>query len=302
MRRFGQRKDLELFGVARRKLSLANYLSVDLSQPFDLPFRPDVVIHAAARASPWGTAREYVTQNVEATRQVIRFCEQQGLPKLLYVSSSSVFYRNEHQFDLTEESPIGPAFVNQYAATKYAGEELARTYAGEHLILRPRAVFGPGDTVVFPRILVAARQGRLPQFIPDGQPAIGDLVYIDTLCDYLLKAATQTTPHKAYNLTNAKPVELQALVLTVLERLGIPAPRRQFKVSTAMRLATLTEWTYRLFRLAGEPPITRFGVSVFAYSKTFDTTRMLTDLGEPSVSLDEGIDRFITWQKAQSAS
>jgi nucleoside-diphosphate-sugar epimerase len=42
-------------------------------------------------------------------------------------------------------------------------------------------------------------------------------------------------------------------------------------------------------------------VGVFAYSKTFDVSRALQDLGPPSVSLDEGVERFITWQKQQWA-
>ena len=29
-------------------------------------------------------------------------------PRLIYISSSSVFYRDGHQFNLTEASPIGP--------------------------------------------------------------------------------------------------------------------------------------------------------------------------------------------------
>jgi nucleoside-diphosphate-sugar epimerase len=46
--------------------------------------------------------------------------------------------------------------VNAYAETKAMGEALVRTYEGPWVIVRPRAVFGPGDTVLFPRILAAA--------------------------------------------------------------------------------------------------------------------------------------------------
>ena len=49
----------------------------------------------------------------------------------------------------------------------------------------------------------------------------------------------------------------------------------------------------------GEPPVTRFGVSVFAYSKTFNVARALRDLGPPSVPLAEGVNRFVRWQAAQ---
>ena len=59
------------------------------------------------------------------------------------------------------------------------------------MILRPRAVFGPGDTVLFPRVLTAARKGRLPLLVSDGPPPQGDVIYIDNLCHYMLQAATR---------------------------------------------------------------------------------------------------------------
>jgi nucleoside-diphosphate-sugar epimerase len=301
MRRFSDRPDLVLSGVARRPMGLPNYTQLDLSCPFDLPQNPDVVIHAAARASPWGSFGEYQAQNVAATANVIDFCQRHGHPRLIYISSSSVFYREEHQLGMTETSPIGPGFVNAYAQTKYQGEELVNAYPGEHVVLRPRAVFGPGDNVLFPRILEAAARGKLPLFTGQDRAVMGDLIYIDVLCDYMLAAAMAPSISGSYNLTNAQPVEIQSLLLQILQRLGLPAPTRRVSVANALRAATVAEWIYRLLRLPGEPPITRFGVGVFAYSKTFDVSRTLSDLGPPSVTLDEGVERFIAWQKQQGS-
>ena len=300
MRRFAHRKDLEIFGVGRRATEFDNYARRDLVEPLDLPFKPDVVIHAAALASPWGTRAEFARQNVRVTENVVGFCERNGYPKLVYISSSSVFYRNEHQFDLTESSPIGPSFVNEYAATKYGGELVVSRYAGRSVVLRPRAVFGPGDTVLFPRILRAAKLGRLPLFISDGPPAVGDLLYIDNLCDYMLSAVTRREVVGSYNLTNGHAVGIQDFLLEVLQRLDLNAPKRRVNVRTAMLVAGLVEGGYRLLRLRREPPLTRFGVSVFAYSKTFDVAKALSALGKPSVGVREGMDRFIAWQRSQS--
>jgi len=250
MRRFSSRPGLTLHGIARRAVDLPNYQRIDLTRPFDLPFEPDVVIHAAARASPWGTRRQYHEQNVVATRNVVDFCEKKGKPRLVYISSTAVFYREEHQFDLTETSPIGPRFVNEYAATKYRGETVVQSYRGESLILRPRAVFGPGDTVLFPRVLAAARKGVLPLFVGQTQPVMGDLIYIDTLCDYLPDAAQRAQVAESYNLTNGRPVEIQRLLLDVLDRLGVPRPKRQLSIASALRVATVLEWLYRLLRLS----------------------------------------------------
>ncbi len=299
MRRIAQQPGVSLCGVGRRATDLPNYHRCDLSRPFDLPFDPDVVIHAAARAAPWGSEADFDAQNVAATRNVIDFCLRRGRPRLIYVSSSSVFYRESHQLDLREDSPIGPDFVNTYARTKHAGEVLARAYPGEVVIARPRAVFGPGDTVLFPRVLEAARKGALPRFIGQDGPVMGDLIYIDSLVDYLYRIATLPRPAESYNLTQGEPVDVQALLMTVLTRLDVPLPTRTLRVGTALRLATAVEWMYRILRLRGEPPLTRFGVGVFAYAKTFDPSRTQVDLGPPSVGLDEGIDRFVAWQRAQ---
>jgi nucleoside-diphosphate-sugar epimerase len=301
IRRFRDRPDLILHGVGRRPLSDPDYTSVDLSRRFELAFEPDVVIHAAARAAPWGTAAEYERDNVEATRNVIDFCRRRPRrPRLIYISSSSVFYRPGSQLNLTEDSPIGPQFMNRYAATKHAGELLVREYGGSWLIVRPRAVFGPGDTVLFPRLLAAARAGRLPLFT-GGPPAVGDLIYIDTLVDYLMRAVERPELTGSYNLTNAEPVEIQSFLLDLFARLGLPAPRRRVSIRTALWAAGLTEAVWTLLRLRGEPPVTRFGVGVFAWSKTFDVRRALADLGPPSVSIADGLDAFVRWVRETAA-
>ncbi len=302
--RFRDRPDLAIHGIGRRALPDPTYSSIDLSRPFDRlsdpEFVPDVILHAAARATPWGTIEEYRRDNVEATRRVIEYALANGRPRLIYVSSSSVLYRDGPQLGLSEASPVGPAFVNRYAETKAEGERLVQAYPGSWLIARPRAVFGPGDTVLFPRILAAAKKGKLPRFdTGDAPPAIGDLIYVDTLADYLLSACLRSDLSGVYNLTNAEPVAIQPLLLDLFERLGLPAPKRTVSVRRAFVAATVLELVWRFFRLSGEPPITRFGVGVFAWSKTFDVTKMLADFGPPSVSLAEGIEAFVRWQLAR---
>lgn len=307
LRRAGTASTQAWLGVGRRTLDAPGfaYLRHDLSQPLALDERFDVVVHAAARATPWGSTAQYRRDNVEATRLLVDWCERHGRPRLLYLSSSSVFYRAGDQFDLTEDAPIGPQFVNRYAASKYAGEQCVRQYGGNHLILRPRAVFGPGDTVLFPRILAAARRGRLPLLVrADGRAAVGDLIYIDTLSDYLLRAIARPELTGAINLTNAEPVALEALLLSVLRGLGLPQPRRRVAVRTAMAGAALLEASWRALPclLTGEPPITRFGVGVLAWSKTFDVRHQLATLGPPSVAMSDGLAAFIAWQRAQLGS
>jgi nucleoside-diphosphate-sugar epimerase len=211
-----------------------------------------------------------------------------------------VFYREEDQLGMTEESSIGPGFVNHYARTKHEGEEVVRGFSGSWVILRPRAVFGPEDTVLFPRILRAGQQGRMAFISRPGPPAVGDLIYIDALCDYMLRAALDGAVTGEFNLTNNEPVEIQAFLLRIFAELGLPAPSRRIPRDRALVAGTVLEWFFKLFLPGKEPPITRFGVGVLAYSKTFDVSKSLRELGPPSVSIEEGVQRFLEWQKRQA--
>lgn len=296
----------QTFGIGRRRLDRDDYASVDLGRvaPEEmaglpaLPWQPDAVIHCAARATPYAPRKAYDRDNVTATRTVVEWCRRLGSPRLVHVSSSSVLYRDGDQLDLTEDSPVGPTFANDYARTKAESEAVVREYDASWVVARPRAVFGPGDTVLFPRIIAAAKAGRVPRLTGRAEPAVGDLVYVDNLADQLLQLAARPELGGVYHLTNAEPVEIQAMLLEVIDRLGLEPPTREVSLTTAMRAATVLERAWRLLHLPGEPPITPYGVGVLSWSKTFVPDKMLRDLGTPQVSVAEGVDRFVAWQRA----
>lgn len=286
--------------LGRRPLVADDYRVVDLSSPFDLDFAPDVVIHAAARSSPWGSRRAYEAQCVATTRHVLDFCATHGRPHLIHVSSAAVLYENQHQLGLREESPLADPPINEYARAKSRSEELVRAYEGAWCIVRPRAVFGPGDPVVFPRILRALERGRLPLFLSD-RPVMADLIFIDTLAEYILRCAEKRASG-IYHLSQGEPVEIQAFIRRICSELGLTPPQRRVSTEQALRFARLLEGLHRMLPFLGEPAVTAFGVSVFAHSKTLDVSRALRDLGAPAVSLEEGFRRFIAWQRCQRAA
>ncbi|HEV7278994.1 MAG TPA: NAD-dependent epimerase/dehydratase family protein [Pirellulaceae bacterium] len=292
MRKLG----IDAVGLGRRGDRRDGYFVHDLRQPISKGALPhfDAVVHAAARSSPWGTQAEFHADNVCATEHVLAFCRENGLPKLVFLSSSSVHYESRDQFDLSEETPLPAVAVNRYAATKRQAEESVRRYEGGSVILRPRAVFGPHDTVLFPRILRAAQAGRLPLLVRS-PPVVGDLIYIENLVDYIVRAATDSGVRGTYLVTNGAPVPVLEFLLSVFAKLGIPEPKRRVSAKTAMAVAGVIETMYAMLRLRQEPPITRFGVHVFAYSKTFDVRRAIADMGPPAVTNEEGVDRFVRW-------
>ncbi len=271
----------------------------DLSHPLpsNLP-RHDVVIHAAALASPWAAPAAYQAHIVNATSNLLRHAQDRQVGQFIFISTTAVFYVLGDQFNLTEDSPFPDPPANLYAGAKRKAERLVREQRPDALILRPRAIYGPGDTVLFPRILRAAAKGMLPSIVrPDGSAAIADMVYIGNLV-HAIERAMVLGIGGAVNVTDACPQETDRLLAQILSRLGYPAPRLHLAVPTAMRMARAAEVVSS--RLLGwrEPPITRFGVSAVAHSKTFDVTRMLSLLGPPPFTPEQGVNAFIEWQKA----
>ena len=242
----------EVCAIGRRPIADTDYRIRDLANGCDVDYKPDVVVHAAARSSPWGRRRDFEEQNVLATENVRSFCDSAGRPLLVHLSTGAVYYRDEHQLRIKEETPFPPIPINEYARTKLLGESVVRAYQGPWCILRPRAVFGPGDTVVLPRVLRAARARTLP-WIEADEPVMGDLIYIDSLVEYIVRVI-EIRATGAYNLTNNHPVPILAFLEEVLGKLGLPIPTRRMRAKTMMRLASVIETAYRMLPIIGGAP------------------------------------------------
>jgi len=300
-----ERQGLEVFGVSRRPPlagATDDHLAHDLATPLpsSVP-RADVIVHCAARASPWGSEEDYHRDNVVTLRHMLEFAERTKPRRFVFISSSSVHYNFADQEGLREDTPWPTRPVSRYAASKRVGEAMVRGLEGvPWTILRPRAVFGPGDTVLFPRILEAARRGALPEIARRGASARTNLLFIDNLCRYV-EAVVARDAGGVFLLTDREVIDVARELRGVFERLDIPPPRRRIGPGTALAAAGAMELAYRVLGRRDEPPATRFGVANLAYTRTFDITRAIEELGPPPVTTAEGIDAFVTWQKAQPA-
>ena len=86
LQRFRARPGLEILGVGRRTLAEPDYRSIDLSRPFTLDFRPDVVIHAAALAVPWACRTGLSAPQRRRYRARARLLLRGGRSRLVYLS------------------------------------------------------------------------------------------------------------------------------------------------------------------------------------------------------------------------
>lgn len=275
----------------------------DLTQPLPETVAPcDVLIHCAALASPWAAPQDYEAANIIALRNILNWAEANAVPHFVFISSSAVQYAFADQLDLAEDTPWPERPINLYAASKRRGEAMVAASPLNSAIVRPRAVYGPGDTVVFPRILHAASKGVLPKLKrKDGKVPRISLLYIDNLC-WFLERIIDGGHAGVFNLADGQSMETPALLETVLNRLGLPQPRLELGVGTAMALAGAFEFTSRWLQNWREPPVTKFGVASLAYSKTIDTRKAVGLHGTPLVSFEDGLDTFLQWQAEQMRS
>lgn len=261
----------------------------------------DIVYHLGAQTTPWGRRRDFDATNVAGTASVIMGCWRHRVQRLVYVSSPSVLFNFSDQFDLRDDAPYPKRFSSDYARSKALGEVLVQRAARRGLdavIVRPRAVFGPGDATLFPRLLRVARLGRLPR-IGLGD-TVTELTYIDNVVHALILAMTVAgATAQTCTITNGKPVALWPVIDRVLATQGLRTSDRTLPLAVAMRIARLTELVWRLLRISTEPPVTRYSVGLLGYSQTFDPRAARETLGyAPVVSLEDGIARTLDWLRA----
>lgn len=250
----------------------------------------ELVYHAGALSAPWGKRTEFFATNTGGTEAVLAGCRRYGVRRLIYVSSPSVVFDGRDQLEASEQVAYPSRFTSIYALTKKLGEDRVRTAseAGlETVILRPKAIFGPGDQALLPRLIAAARQGRLPQ-IGDGRNLV-DLTYVDNVVHALLLAAeVRAAAGKIYTITNGEHVLLWEVIREVLQRLDLSERLRTIPLALALSAAALME--ARAALTCVEPLLTRYSVLILARTQTYTIDAARRELGyTPQISLADGI-------------
>jgi nucleoside-diphosphate-sugar epimerase len=262
----------------------------------------DTIIHSAAMSTPWGRREDFLRTNVEGTGRLVRSARQAGVRRVVHVSSSSVVFDNQDRFGVTEALPLPSSFLSYYTESKALAEEVVRRAEGiETVVVRPRAIFGPGDTSLLPRFLRLAREGQL-RIIGDGKN-VQDLTYVDNVVDALLLArGAPAAAGKTYFVTNDEAVPLWDFLKQCLVDLGLRPPRRHVPLKVAYGFASALEALHRLVPRLGEPKLTRYTVALLGRGQTFDITAAKRDLGyRPRVNMGEALARTVASFREQVA-
>ena len=291
----------------RLKKHGAKFIKADLSERKSMThaFKDcDAVVHCAAYSSPWGAWDVFHKTNVVGTKNVLMAIESSNVRRLIHVSSPSVYFDYTNRLDISENDPLPKQMVNHYAQTKLEAErEVASAFTQglETITIRPRALFGPGDTVLFPRLIRANNRIGIP--ITDSAPILTDITYVENVADAIVLCleASKHCLGNIYNISNGEPAPIEQLLKQLFTSLKTTLNKRHIPYSVAYALATLSEGIGAL--IGKEPPLTRYGLGVLNHSITLDISRAQGDLGYcPKITIHEGIEKFVRWWEKESAN
>ncbi len=256
----------------------------------------DFIIHCAALSSPWGKKEDFFKCNVLGTQHVLELAMDLNVKRLINISTPSVYFDYTDRLNLTEEDVIPQKKVNNYAASKWQAEELLHKQSVVPIItLRPKAIIGPGDPSIMPRVLNCIRNGRLP--LIDGGVAQLNITYIDDVVESILLScnAPKEVDGRRLNITNDTPVAVGALLKLVLEKINIPFKPQFVPFSLAFFKACVDEVTHK-YIFNSEPALTRYAVGAMAKSQTFDIALARKCIGfNPKFSVEKAIENYAKW-------
>lgn len=213
-----------------------------------------LVVHAAA-ALPLYRPDDIHSTDVEGTRNVLQAALEEGVERVVHVSSTAVYGIPDHH-PLLEDDPkqgVGP-----YGEAKVQAEEVCEDYRARHgmciPILRPKSFVGPERLGVFALLYDWARDGR-------GFPMIGSgrnryqLLDVEDLCEaiYLCCTLDRDRVNDVFNIGAAEFTTMREDFQAVLDDAGFGKRIRPFpatpliwtlKALEAMGLSPLYKWVY----------------------------------------------------------
>ena len=256
-----------------------------------------LVFHAAARVSDWGPREAFFAANVEGTRNLVAACREAGVARLVHLSSLTVLGLPRDGRVVDERTPPEPpARGDFYTESKLAGERIVREAHGtgglETTVVRPGAIWGPGDPNVVPRIVRLLRRGAMP-YVGGGRNLVG-LVHVENLVRGLLLAGSvPAAAGEVFHLTDGEEIAAREAIDGIADALGVPRPRVSLPFPLVLAAAALVEGTARALRLRRPPPLTRYGARFVACHARYDLAKARRELcWEPAVSFREGVEEL----------
>lgn len=264
------------------------------------------VYHAAARVGDWGPWSEFVAVSIDGTRNVLDVIRDQKVPRLVHVSSISVFGHPAGDGRVIDETaPIGVNVFkwSYYTRAKIEAEKLVmdyyRRYGIQVTIVRPSWMYGPRDRASLPRMANLIRKGKI-KLVGPGDNKL-NVTYAGNVAECCILAAD--APHsigQIYNACSDGDITQKQFVDLLAKELGCAPVTKSVPYKLAYNAAFLMEVFGHLFRTKKPPMVTRYAIWLYGRRTFFSPEKARRELGwKSTVGYEEGIKRSVAWLRDQ---
>jgi nucleoside-diphosphate-sugar epimerase len=251
----------------------------------------DAAFHLAAHLGQWGSREDFERDNVAGTQNTLEACRRAGVPRFVHCGTEAALLAGEPLANVDESAPLRPDSTALYSSTKAQAEQAVLRANGdgfETVVVRPRFVWGAGDTTLLPELVKMAKAGRFAWIGGGGHRT--STTHVDNVVEGLLLGAERGRPGEVYFVTDGDPLVFREFVSELFETQSVEPPTRSVPAPLARAVAGGSELAWRALPLKGEPPLTRLGYWLSAQECTIDISKARGELGyEPVVSREEGL-------------
>jgi nucleoside-diphosphate-sugar epimerase len=256
----------------------------------------ELAFHAAATLGDFGRREDFERGNVTGTANALQACREAGVRRFVHVGTEAALMAGRPLVQVDETAPLRPDSPVLYSATKAHAEQLVLAASGdgiETVVVRPRFVWGRGDTTLLPRLVEMARSGRLAWI--GGGRHLTSITHVDNTVEGLVLGARRGRAGEAYFVTDGEPVVFREFVGQLLRTQGVTPPERSVPAPIAGALAGAAEAAWRVLPLPGQPPLTRFAYWVSSQECTIRIDKAREQLGyEPVRTVEDGLAQLRT--------
>lgn len=245
----------------------------------------DTVFHAAAHVEQHGPLETFLAINVTGTENALAAARAAGVVRFVHVGTEAVLADGKPIVRADEQRPRAARPAGPYPLTKGLAEAavVAASRDGlETVVIRPRFIWGKGDTTLLPEITGAVKRGRFGWL--GGGRYLTSTCHVDNVVEGALLAAERGKPGESYFLTDGAPVEFRDFMTRLLATQGVDASRvRDVPLWLARIVAGATGWMKH-------PPVTRTALALVGHEVTVDDAKARRELGyQGAVTIDAGL-------------
>jgi nucleoside-diphosphate-sugar epimerase len=258
----------------------------------------EIVIHCAAHVGDWGTREQYWSANVDGTRRLLDAAKKAGIKRFILISTEAALFHGQDLNCVNEDYPVSTDTPFLYSETKGIAEKLVLE-ANNHdqnfmtMAVRPRLVWGPGDTTILPKIADKVEKGQF-MWIDHGSH-LTSTTYVDNLTYALELMLTRGNGGQAYFITDDEVLTLKEFLTRLLATQHVDLPEKSIPHWLAELAAMATESAWRLFKIEKAPPLTRLAIAMMSHHCTINIDKAKSELGyQPQFSISQGLHKMST--------